>query len=458
MTNRAIARVATLFTVLFIVLAVAQLRVQVIDGPRLAADPHNPRLANAAAGRGSIVAADGTVLAASAGSRRIYPAGGLAAHAVGYQSARYGTAGLEAAFDKFLAPPAPGADPLAALRAPVRGARVVTTIDPAVQRVLAAQLGLHRRAAGIVIDPHSGEILALASVPGFDPNTLDRDFPRLAGDPGSPLLDRSTSGLYPPGSTFKVVTAADALDLGLVSPETTFVDTGGLRVGNFTVRNDEEESTGTQNLAGAFALSSNVDFAQIALKIGAARWFDYAQRWGLGGSLDFDLPAARDRLPTPASVSDSILAQLGFGQADLLVTPLRMALVAATIAAGGVTPRPILVRAVESNGRTFTTPRGSLANPVSADTAATVRDMMVEVVRRGTGTGAALPGVTVAGKTGTATNPAGRAHAWFVAFAPAEAPRVAVAIIVENAGYGGTVSAPIARNVLRVALEHGQRR
>jgi len=129
-----------------------------------------------------------------------------------------------------------------------------------------------------------------------------------------------------------------------------------------------------------------------------------------------------------------------------------MALVAATIANGGVTPRPYLVRAVRGNGISVQTKTEQLANPISPQTAATVRDMMLEVVRHGTGTAAALPNVSVAGKTGTATNPAGRAHSWFVAFAPAEAPRVAVAVVVENAGYGGAVAAPIARNVLRVAL------
>jgi peptidoglycan glycosyltransferase len=265
-------------------------------------------------------------------------------------------------------------------------------------------------------------------------------------------LDRSTSGLYPPGSTFKIITAADALEAGVVTPDSTFTDNGALTVGNFTIHDDEGEATGTQNRAGAFALSSNVDFGQIALKIGVDTWFADAQKWGLGQRLSYDLPAARDRLPEPAEVSPSILAQLGFGQASLLVTPLRMALVAATIARGGVVPRPFIVRAIHGNGIAFSTPSEQLASPISPETAATIRAMMIQVVRQGTGTAAALPGVTVAGKTGTATNPSGRAHAWFVAFAPAEAPRVALAIVVENAGYGGTISAPIARNVLRVAL------
>jgi peptidoglycan glycosyltransferase len=148
------------------------------------------------------------------------------------------------------------------------------------------------------------------------------------------------------------------------------------------------------------------------------------------------------------------LAQLGFGQANLLVTPLRMALIGSAIASGGAEPRPYLVRAVDDADGTNAPaqPSGVLAQPISADVAAEVKGLMIAVVRRGTGTAAALPGVQVAGKTGTATNPAGRPHAWFVAFAPADAPRVAVAIVVENAGYGGAVAAPITRRVLAVAL------
>jgi len=434
-----------------------------VDGPALLADAHNPRHAQSAAGRGSIVARDGTPLALTRNGRRVYPFGATFAHVVGYASARYGTFGLEDAFDRVLRPPRPSADPLAqafeivtGTRPAPHGSTIVTTLDVRIQSALVAALAGHARAAGVVIDPRTGAVLALASVPAFDPNALDAMFPTLAASAASPLLDRVTSGLYPPGSTFKIVTAADALDAGVVTPQTTFEDNGGFAVGNFVVRNDEEERTGLQTLAGAFALSSNVDFAQVALDLGVDRWFEYARRWGLGESLQFDLPAERDRLPVQAEVSPSILAQLGFGQASLLVTPLRMALVGATIANAGATPRPFLLRTIEGPGAPVTTRFETLAEPVSAQTAADVRDMMVDVVARGTGTAAALDGATVAGKTGTATNPHGRSHAWFVAFAPATAPQVAVAIVVENAGYGGAVAAPIARRVLQTALRRQQ--
>jgi peptidoglycan glycosyltransferase len=460
--NRAIGRLAALLVALYLVLFARQLFVQVVDGPRLAQDPHNPRLALLEQYRGRIVARDGTVLAQSGARGRVYPLGRALAQAVGYDSPVYGTSGLEAVFDQDLAArplsnlPLAQIDELlhgAAAPAARPGATVVTTIDPTVEAALYRGLSDYPRAAGVALDPRNGEVLALASVPGFDPATIDRSFAQLLRSPSSPLLDRALDGLYPPGSTFKIVTAAAALDAGIVTLQTRFDDTGSYRVGDFLVHDNEGEATGLQDLTGAFAQSSNVDFAQVALRLGTDGWFAAADRWQLGRPIDFTLPVARDNLPDKDSVSPSILAQLGFGQADLLVTPMRMALVAATIASGGTEPRPYLVRAIRGDvERTFGP--AALATPVTPASAEDVRAMMIAVVTRGTGTAAALPGIQVAGKTGTATNPAGRSHAWFVAFAPADAPRVAVAIVVENAGYGGDVAAPIAQRVIAAALGH----
>ena len=460
--NRALSRLVRLFVIAYCVLFARQLYVQVIAGPRLYANAHNPRLALLAPYRGAILARDGSPLAQSTAHGRAYPLGPSLAHVVGYASARYGTSGLEAAFDRELAPLPVGSDPLAQIRAllarrappfALRGRSIITTIDPAVQATLYEALAAYPRAAGIVLDPRNGEVLALASVPSFDPARIDANFASLARDTASPLLDRSLNGLYPPGSTFKIFTAGAALEAGVVTPESTYDDRGAFPVGNFVVHDDEGEATGVQDLAGAFALSSNIDFAQIALALGDERWFEAAQSWKLGQPFGFALPVEPDRLPTRAEMTPGILAQLGFGQADLLVTPLRMATIAATVAAGGTTPRPFLVRAVRSGGvdSIVGTP-DALASPLSPGVAADLKAMMIAVVQRGTGTAAALPAVQVAGKTGTATNPAGRSHAWFVAFAPATGARVAVAIVVENAGYGGVVAAPIARRVMATAL------
>lgn len=449
---------------LFGVLAARQAYVQVIDGPRIAAISYNPRHALLATRRGRILASDGTVLAQTAKNERQYPYGASLAQTVGYVSTRYGTSGLEDAYDAALTPADTTGDAAAQIAeiveaftgqsAAARGADVVTTIVPAIQNALYSRLALHSRAGGVVLDPRTGAVLALGSVPSFDPNALATEFAALLHDPHSPLLNRAIDGLYPPGSTFKIFTASAALDSGAVTMQSTFYDPGYFTIGNFTLHDNEFEATGTQDLTGAFSLSSNVDFGQIALKMGTGTFYQYIDRWGIGKSLDFQIPAGTDRVPPADSIVPGELAQMGFGQGALLMTPLRMALMAATIANGGSEPRPFLVRQVVRQGTASGSYGASeLANPISADTAANVKNMMIAVVQHGTGTPAQLPGVTVAGKTGTATNPFGAAHSWFVCFAPAENPRVVVAIVVENAGYGAEVAAPIAREVLRAALK-----
>jgi peptidoglycan glycosyltransferase len=460
-----VSRLRALFAILFAMLVVRQAYVQIVAGPRIAANPYNPRHALLGAHRGRILASDGSVLAQTSGGKRSYPLGASLAQTVGYVSERYGTSGLEDAYDRALTPSDTTGDTGAQIGQIIeaftgkssvsRGADIVTTIRPEIQNELFTLLSEHSRGAGVVLDPRTGAVLALASVPAFDPNGLREEFSSLRADQSSPLLNRAVNGLYPPGSTFKIFTASAALDSQTVTMQSTFYDPGYYRIGNFTLHDDEGEATGTQDLTGAFALSSNVDFGQIALNMGTDTFYRYLDRWGIGSSLDFQIPASRDRVPPKASIVPGELAQMGFGQGALLMTPLQMALVAATIADDGSEPRPYIVRQVVWPGGTASSyGPAQLATPISADTAQSVKKMMIAVVERGTGTSAQLPGVTVAGKTGTATNPSGAPHSWFVCFAPAENPRVVVAIIVENAGYGAAVAAPIAKNVLRVALEH----
>ena len=464
MTNRAIRDLSAFFVLLFAILAVRQVYVQLVEAPSISARGTNPRHALLDAGRGRILATDGTVLAQTVGGKRLYPLGAQLAQTVGYTSVRYGTSGIERSFDRALTSPDFSGDPLAQLSelaatlraSPVvtQGADVVTTIVPSVQARLFELLSRYPRAAGVVLDPRTGAILALASVPSYDPNDFDAEFPTLSQDPAAPLLDRALDGLYPPGSTFKIFTASAALESNTVTMDSQFEDPGYLAIGNFILHDNESEATGHADLTTAFALSSNVDFAQIALKMGVDTFYDYLQRWGIGDSLDFQLPAEPDRVPPKSSIVPGELAQMGFGQGALLMTPLQMALLGATIANGGNEPRPYIVREVVRGGLSQSSSgTATLVSPVSPDTAAKVTQMMIAVVQRGTGTPAQLPHVTVAGKTGTATNPLGRSHAWFVAFAPAQQPRFAVSIVVENVGYGATYAAPIAREVLRTALE-----
>jgi peptidoglycan glycosyltransferase len=461
--NRSIRGLNLLLLVLFVALAARLWYVQIGEGRRIASVPSNPRLGVLQTGRGRVLASDGTVLANSVGDRRVYPFEASLAQVVGYISARYGESGIESAYNGVLSPPNLTGDPTAQfdeIRASVTGRPskahgddVITTIVPAIQQELYSLISQYPRAAGVVLDPHSGAVLAIASVPSFSPGNIDSSFSTLNGNPNSPLLDRATQGLYPPGSTFKIFTASAALDSGAVTPDSHFYDPGYFVIGNGVLHDNEGEATGYRSMTTAFALSSNVDFAQITLRTGIDTFYEYLARWGIGDPLDFQLPSSESSVPPKSSVLPGELAQMGFGQGALLVTPLQMALIAATIANNGDEPRPFVVRQIRRGGTVVGTfGGGTLASPISADTAAKVKNMMVAVVERGTGTSARLPNVVVAGKTGTATNPHGAPHSWFVCFAPAADPRAVVAIIVENAGYGAAVAAPIARDVLRVAL------
>lgn len=464
MINRTIRRYGLLLAFCFLVIAGRLWYVQITQGSEIAAHGSNPRHGTLESGRGRILATDGTLLAYSDGGERRYPLGSALAQSVGYVSARYGTSGIEEAYDRALSPPDLSGDPLGQLdeiRAAIAGRAlvsqgddIVTTIVPSIEQELFALLSRYPRAAGIVIDPHSGAVLAIASVPSFDPSQVDELFSELGSDSDSPLLDRATQGLYPPGSTFKMFTASAALDSGTVTPDSQFEDPGYLDVGTSVLHDNEGEATGYQDVTTAFALSSNVDFAQIALKVGAETFYDYLHRFGVGAQPDFQLPASASNVPPEDSIGQGELAQMGFGQGALLVSPLQMALIASTIANGGNEPRPYIVRQVRRGATVVSDiPSATLASPISADTAEQVTNMMVAVVERGTGTIASLPNVVVAGKTGTATNPHGLPHSWFVCFAPASDARAVVAIIVENTGYGATYAAPIARDVLRTALQ-----
>ncbi len=462
MNQRSLARISALFTVLFLVLAARFAWLQLVVAPQISANRSNPRRSFIARDRGRILAADGSVLAATDGTRRVYPMGSALAQVVGYASRRYGTAGLERAYDELLAAPSLSANPLQQVQhlidsfhhyAPQSGDDLITTIEPKIERRLADLLARHARAAGIVLDPRTGAVLAIASTPSFDPNTMGKTFSRALHAKDSPLLDRALEGLYPPGSTFKMLTASAAVDSGRVGMHDVFQDPGYLMIGKARLHDNDYEATGAGTIVKAFALSSNVDFAQIVLRTGSATFYRYLRRFGVGGSLDFQLPTARAFVPAESQIWAGELAQMGFGQGALLVTPMQIATIAATIANGGVEERPFIVRAIARHGKILTrTPVGPLGSPVSAQTAAKVTKMMEAVVAWGTGTSAQIPGVTVAGKTGTATNPHGAPDSWFVCFAPAEAPRVVVAIVVENAGYGAAVAAPIAREVLARSL------
>ncbi len=426
----------------------------------LATADRNPRVLSAFYDphRGRILDRDGNVLAESLGDGTRHYTDASTAHLVGYLDPRYGSQGIELAFNEVLSGAAPSGWE-AAVRAEFdRGHRsgndVVLTIDPRIQQAAAAALG-SRNGAIVALDPRSGEVLAMVSVPTYDPGSLGSIGDQLFNDPSSPLLNRATQGLYPPGSTFKTVTATGILEKGVATPDTVVDCPGQIVIDGFPIScSNTSQGVGTYPFKHAFTFSVNAIFAQLGVKLGWTGLTDVARRYGFDSNLDFTLGTAKSQIHAPGSeATTTLLASTAFGQGELLATPMQMAVVAATIANGGVLARPHLTLDERSNGASL----GPIERPesrriISADLARTMNEFMVSVVANGQANGVSLPGVAVGGKTGTAEAGDGTSHAWFIAFAPAEAPTIAVAVIVEHGGQGGVVASPLAGQVIRAAL------
>lgn len=434
---------------------------QVLVAERVAADPRNPRYAvrGLRVARGGIYDRNGEIIAHSQGpgARRQYAPFSSLGPTIGYVSNRYGLAGLEAGYNFQLsggnqAKTLTGWWKTVALGHTIDGYDLVTTLDLRLQRVAEKALA-GKKGAIVAVEPQTGEILALASSPGFLSENIDQDWSTLVADERSPLLNRPVMGLYPPGSAFKPLILAAALETGVINFSDTFEDEGSIVIDGHRISNAGGRSYGTLDLTTALALSSNVVFVQIGQKLGEEQLRNYAVQFGIGLDTDLGIPYKKGRLAS-GPMSKTELAEESIGQGQIVVTPLEMALMVSCIANGGGLPEPILVKAIrDRNGNLvqFRRPR-IVEHPISRRTAAFVRDAMVQAVEWGTGTRAAIPGIPVAGKTGTAENPHGRSHGWFVGFAPAHKPEVAVAVIVENGGSGGAVAAPIARQVIEAAV------
>ena len=353
-----------------------------------------------------------------------------------------------------------------------QGGNVVLTLNAAAQR--AAYKGLDGQAGAVVaIDPYTGAILALASVPSFDSNLLashdasqvTKSYDRLRKDPGSPLLNRATQQLYPPGSLFKVVVSAAALSSGKYTPNSPLIPAPAAQPLPGTTAEihnyDDAPCFGGQaTLAQALAISCNTAFANVGMDLGDDAIRKQAEAFGFNKPHDVPLPVVPSIFPPNLNVPQT--AQSAIGQYDVRASVMQMAMVAAGVANGGEVMKPYLVaeeQAPDLSSLSVTQPEG-LSRAVSPDVAQQLTDMMVGVVTHGTGANAAIPGVTVAGKTGTAEDGSTRPpHVWFMSFAPAENPQVAVAVIVENGGRlgndatGGAVAAPIARAVMEAVLQ-----
>lgn len=313
----------------------------------------------------------------------------------------------------------------------------------------------NNRGAIVVLNPTTGAVLAMVSKPGYDPNNIVNEWAAIASDTASPLINRAVAGRYPPGSIFKIITVSGALERGLAKADTVYDGPVELRVGGGKVRNFSDEGGGRQKLESAFAHSTNTIFAQVGLKLGAANLVRTATDFGFNQPLPFDLPTAKSTIPAADSMDPVLLAWSSVGQGETLVTPLEMALVAAGIANSGNIPRPYLVKSVrDDKGKIIKTHKNSVwRRATDPKTSKTVGKMMVKVVEEGTAKKIWSPKLEVAGKTGTAETGDGQpSHAWFVAFAPAGDPQVAVAVIVEHGGLGGKIAAPIAREVIAAAM------
>jgi peptidoglycan glycosyltransferase len=487
--NRPIVRLYGLVVLLFALLVAFTSRWAIFEASSLRGNELNQRavLEQERVERGPIVAADGTVLARSLRGaegtyERAYPTGEEFAHAIGYSYITFGGTGLErfrnAELDgrsttnlQSILNQLQGKKP--------RGDKIYTTLDPAAQRVANGALAGHRGAV-VALDPRTGAVRVMAATPSFDPNALRTRAGGLrlqreetdtnAGGTGiKSRVNRATQFGYAPGSTFKVVTATAAIDSGAFTPESTVNGTDGVPISGVPLQNDEHSSYGQLTLTQALAHSVNTVWAQVAEKVGKQTMARYMRRFGFDSKPQLDYPAAemstsgeysRGRVISPTSELVDV-GRMGIGQDKLQVTALQMAEVAAAVANRGRLMVPHMTdRIVDSEGRTVQRIGARLQSVVMKPATATaVTSMMVAVVNEGTGTPAQIAGVQVAGKTGTAETQIGTAinNVWFIAFAPASAPTVAIAVTLQGVpGQGAAFAAPVARQVIERLLRPGR--
>ncbi|HEY1509764.1 MAG TPA: penicillin-binding transpeptidase domain-containing protein [Solirubrobacteraceae bacterium] len=471
--NVPIARLFGVIVVLFALLIVWTSRWTVFQASSLNNDVLNRRtlIDQLKIKRGRIIADDGTVLARSVPGpggtyTRTYPTSNLFSQAVGYAIAAQGrSAGLERSRGDALRGLQTGLSSIfGQLSSHPVGDDVYTSLDPKAQRV--ALNGLAGRAGSVVaLDPRTGAVKVMVALPGYDNNHPDKT------GPGISTFNRSTQSRYPPGSTFKVVTATAAIDSGQYTPNSIVNGDSPKTISGVPLANDLNQNFGPITLTKALTESVNTVWAQVGEHLGRGTMTNYMKRFGFYSKPPLDYPpdelvASRVYSPTgrpylPASPNEDI-GRIAIGQGGLAVTPLQMAMVAAAVANGGklMTPR-LADKVVDTDGRTIRTYKPSVYSQVmSASTAQQVNQMMRTVVEEGTGTPAQLGNISVAGKTGTAqVGIAGSnlTQPWFIGFAPAGNPKVAVAVTVERTqgGFGATVAAPIARSVMQTLLAEG---
>lgn len=457
--NTNINKVTYIILMLFSLIVFRLTQLHVLDAEELVTSQLNKRsiVKELKTPRGTIKSADGLVLAKSekidGKYKRTYPTGGLFAHIVGFSHHNYGRSGAESSLNPYLS--IDSNDHLFKRLASnllnedlVRD--VTLTLDSNMQSK-ARQLLENRTGAIVVIEVKTGDLLAVYSNPVFDPNNLESDWKKLISSQNSPLLSRATQGLYPPGSMMKIVTAASALKNG-ISKETTWDGPSYLTVSGGKVRNYRDQSSGKMTLSQAMAKSSNTIFAQVGMEL-KGRLQDTANRFGFNDRPDVDFAMVKSKIYDIGDMDDLELAWTAVGQGRTLVSPIHMAMILSAIANKGPMPMPNIVKKhqiadkIEIMNRSRTWLR-----PIDEATAEDVEQMLVSVMQTGTGRVAAIDGVSLAGKTGTAEIKDQRPHSWFGAYGPVEDPKVAVVVLVENGGLGGETAAPIAKEMLKKAL------
>ena len=482
--NAPLRRLSVAVMLMFGLLLLNVTYLQVVRADALHNNSHNPRLIaeEYSRERGPILVAGKPVARSVATDDRLkylrqYSEGKLYAQATGFYSLIYGATGIERERNSVLA----GTDDSLFVRRIIdlltgtqpKGGSVALTLNPAAQK--AAYDGLRKlgaKGAVVAVNPTTGAILALVSTPSYDPNELAghdpavvrANYERLSTAKSRPMLDRAIRQTYPPGSTFKLVTSAAALESGKYTPDTEVDNSSQITLPQSTAvlpnENGRACTSGTATLTVALENSCNVAFAKIGLDLGDDALRAQSEKFGFNQAFQIPMRSVASRYPEDPDLPQTALSAIG--QFDVRATPLQMALVGAAIANRGVLMAPYLVQEVRAPDLSVldTTQPRSLGEAVSPQTAAELTQMMVQVVEQGTGTNGQIPGVRVAGKTGTAQQGGGRPpHAWFVSFAPADTdPQVAVAVVVEDGGgqleiSGNGLAAPIAKAVMEAVLK-----
>lgn len=452
MNNKRIIRALVFVSLMFLSLVTYLLYFNMFESGDVASNPYNKRQweDEKFVKRGSIYDRDGEVLAETVvdGENRIrrYPQGHLYSHIIGYCSQVYGKSQLEMAFDKELLGHGDISISFNELRS---GYDLNLTIDNDLQRYAYDQLA-KRRGAVVALEPSTGRILAMVSYPDFNPtaSVLEENWKYIVEREDAPLLPRATNGLYPPGSTYKIVTAATAYSAGYQGK--TFEDDGTFEAGGLEVENYAGESYGEIGLKDGFAVSSNFVFCTLGYELGAENVQNAAESFGINKDFKTDIPVAKSRIEYKR-MTDVDAALVSIGQGQLLMTPLHVAMMGAAAGNGGKMMKPYVVdRVTAASGVTLGTAKPEvLYQPMSSLAASYVNELMVNAVENGTGRSAKISGVSVGGKTGTAENESDKDHAWFVGYAPAESPQIAVAVLLEyDGGAGGRNAAPIAKNIM----------